>query len=333
MSFVRFVVFLSVLAPVVAQQRPYQPVRDHEFPPDTPYTRYFTQDQFGRRITFYIDGDQTKRLPLVVSISGSGAFSNFIRRGDRILDAHRTEREVFADRAHIMIVEKPGVEFLEQHPNQGTAVESSPEFRREHTLERWAEAVSAATRAATSLPLYQPGRLLMIGHSEGGIVVARVAAENAVVTHVALLAAGGPTQLFDLMEGARAGTLYTSLPKDPEAQMAQLLADLESIGKDPMNTDKIFLGHPYRRWSSFLGSSPMEELARTHANIFLAQGSKDQVVPVTSFDVLYASLLKDKREVLARRIEGADHSFGFADQPTRDGWAEVFQEVRNWFFN
>lgn len=64
---------------------------------------------------FYVDGNQNERLPIVVSVSGSGAFSNFARRGDRILEAHRTEREVFSGKAHILIVEKPGVKFLEQH--------------------------------------------------------------------------------------------------------------------------------------------------------------------------------------------------------------------------
>lgn len=122
----------------------YRPVRDPKSPANIPYTRYLTRDRFGRTITFYIDGDQNQRLPIVVSVSGSGAFSNFIRSGDRILDAHRVPREVFASRAHILIVEKPGMEFLEQHASHGTAEEASPEFRREHTLDRWAEAVSAA---------------------------------------------------------------------------------------------------------------------------------------------------------------------------------------------
>ncbi len=121
-------------------------MKDPNTPAGIVYTRYFTTDKFDRRITFYIEGDQTVKLPLVVSVLGSGAFSNFIRRGDRILDGHRTAREAFAGKAHIMFVEKPEVEFLEQHPESGTATEGSAEFRREHTLERWAEAVSAALR-------------------------------------------------------------------------------------------------------------------------------------------------------------------------------------------
>ena len=105
-------------------------------PPGIAYTRYYTLDRFDRRITFYMDGNQNERLPFVVSVSGSDAFSNFARQGDRILDAHRTEREVFSGKAHILIVEKPGVEFLEQHADRGTASRVSAEFRRQRTLDR-----------------------------------------------------------------------------------------------------------------------------------------------------------------------------------------------------
>jgi hypothetical protein len=326
----RFVSILVFLSAVSAQSR-YQPAKDPQSPPGMPYTRYYTLDRFDRRITFYVDGNQNERLPIVVSVLGSGAFSNFIRRDDRILDAHRTAREAFSGRAHMLVVEKPGVEFLEQHPDRGTATQGSAEFRRQHTLERWAEAVSAALRAARALPLSDNTRCLLIGHSEGGIVVARVAAENAFVTHVASLAGGGPTQLFDLLEAARAGRLYKELPADPEKQVAQLLADVAEMRTDPDNPEKFFLGHPYRRWSTFWSSSTLDELLRTKARIFIAQGTADQNASVTSFDVLHASLIVRGRPVTARRIVGADHGFGFADQPGRDGWTEIFEDIRNWF--
>ena len=143
--------FVLALTPSAARaQDLYRPLRDQQSPQGIAYTRYFTKDRFGRKITFYVSGDQSQRLPLVVSVLGSGAYSNFIRRNGQILDAHRIQREVFGTKAHVLIVEKPGVEFLEQHPNQGTAVDGSLEFRREHTLERWSEAISAALRAASN---------------------------------------------------------------------------------------------------------------------------------------------------------------------------------------
>lgn len=325
--------FVLALTPSAARaQDLYRPLRDQQSPQGIAYTRHFTKDRFGRKITFYVSGDQSQRLPLVVSVLGSGAYSNFIRRNGQILDAHRIQREVFGTKAHVLIVEKPGVEFLEQHPNQGTAVDGSLEFRREHTLERWSEAISAALRAARTLPLADQSRSLLIGHSEGGITVARVAAENPLVTHVAALASSGPTQLYDFLDSARKGTLYDALPHDPSIQVAQLLKDVAAIYADPNDPDKFFLGHPYSHWSSYLKASTAEELSKTAARIFIAVGGADTIHASQSFDVLYSTLLSKQKDVTAKVLDGADHGFQVHDQPARDGYEEIYVAVRDWFF-
>lgn len=324
---------MLALTPSAARaQDLYRPLRDQQSPQGIAYTRYFTKDRFGRKITFYVSGDQSQRLPLVVSVLGSGAYSNFIRRNGQILDAHRIQREVFGIKAHVLIVEKPGVEFLEQHPNQGTAVDGSLEFRREHTLERWSEAISAALRAARTLPLADQSRSLLIGHSEGGITVARVAAENPLVTHVAALASSGPTQLYDFLDSARKGTLYDALPHDPSIQVAQLLKDVAAIYADPNDPDKFFLGHPYSHWSSYLKASTADELSKTAARIFIAVGGADTIHASQSFDVLYSTLLSKQKDVTAKVLDGADHGFQVHDQPARDGYEEIYVAVRDWFF-
>ncbi|MBI2818938.1 MAG: prolyl oligopeptidase family serine peptidase [Acidobacteria bacterium] len=330
------ILFALTLIPSAQGQRRYRAVRDPASPPEIPYTRYFTRDRFDRQITFYINGDQNKRLPLVASVLGSGAYSNFLREGDKIVDGHRAAREAFGGKAHILIVEKPGIEFLEQHgpegsPN-GTASGASPEFLRENTLERWAEAVSAALQAARRLPLADPSQTLLIGHSEGGIVVSLVAAENKFVTHVASLSGTGPSILFELMQKAREGRLYSNLPPDSDKQMARLLADVAAVQAEPASTTKLVLGHSHLYWSSRWPLSETEILSRVKARIFLAHGTADRNVAVANFDLLYAHLLARGKDVTAHRYEGADHGYRFADQPERDGWKEVFEAVRTWFF-
>lgn len=313
-------------------QEMYEALKDPQSPAEIPYTRYFTQDRFGRKITFYLARGGDGPLPLAVSVHGSGAYSSFIKRYGRILDYHRTQREVFAGKAHVLVVEKPGIEFLEQHKSTGTAEEGSLEFRREHTLERWSEAIGAATRAARTLPGVDTTRCLVVGHSEGGLTVARVAADNPFVTHVASLAGSGPTQLYDFLESARKGQLYDSQPSDSSRQVARLLTDIAAIQADPNNPDKIFYGHPYPRWSSYLKTSTAEELSRTNARIFIAQGIADIGHASQSFDVLYATLLSKQKDVTALLVPGADHGFHFKGQPDRDGYREIYEAVRNWFF-
>ena len=325
----RLVVLL--LAPLCFGADSYVPEPAKDALTGSPFDRYYTEDAFHRRITFYMTGDSGTRLPLVVSILGSGAHSNFVRRDGQLLDAHLRLREAFQGVAHVLVVEKPGIPFGFQPTHAGTAEGSSEEFRREYTLDRWSEAVSAALRAARSLPGVDASKTLVLGHSEGGLVASRIAVMNPFVTHVATLAGGGPTRLFTLMQLVRAGYLYQDASQDPRSRLAQFLSDWSKVEQDPENWNKDFLGHPFRAWTSFVRTSCAQELSNVNARIYIAQGTEDHNVIPAAFDVLYAELLAHKRDVTAELIPGADHGFNFPREPNRDGQAELFARLRAWF--
>jgi predicted esterase len=99
-------------------------------------------------------------------------------------------------RARIVIVEKPGVRFLDVAQDPGSALGASAEFLAEHTLERWSEANITALRAALQLPGADRARVLICGHSEGGNVAAHVAAsrntlDDLLLTHARVFLAHG----------------------------------------------------------------------------------------------------------------------------------------------
>lgn len=173
-----------------------------------PFQRYTTKDSYDRTISFYVSTppktEKTEGLPIVLFIEGSGCQSLFHKQGDQI--AGGLQNIVLMEvkrRARVLVVEKPGVKYLDAPARPGSAIGASEEFLKEHTLPRWAEANAAALRTAWTLRGIDKTRTLVIGHSEGGLVAARVAAEVSQVTHVASLAGGGPTQLFDLAEFQR----------------------------------------------------------------------------------------------------------------------------------
>ena len=323
-----FVIAVSVLPLVwtAAAQSVYQAEVELNQTEDIPYHRYFTRDVFERRLIFYITkpANPAVRLPLVVSIVGSGADLNFIRRDGRILNGHRALRAIFAGRANVLIVEKPGVSFCEHSKRMGTLDGASNEFRNEYTLDRWAEAVTAALRASRTLLFIDLAQTLVLGHSEGGLVASRVAATNPFVTHVASRAGGGPTRLFSMIEHARAGDL-------PDEGEAKLLADWAAVMQDPDSTSKDFQRHPHRAWTNFAKASCMAELLRTKGRIYIPQGTNDHNVAPVTFDILRAHLLDQGREVTADRIIGADLGFSFQADPKRDGESELFGRIGDWF--
>lgn len=294
--------------------------------PDQPYTRHVTTDEHGRSIRYYLT-EESEPLPLLVYVQGSGHSSHFGKRDGQIRGqtGHNTIADVARGRMRLLIVDKPGVDWLDDGREP-----ASDAFRAEHTLDRWCAAIEAAMAAAGDRPDVDASRIAVVGHSEGGLVACRIAAMNEDVTHVAVLAGGGPTQLYDLLVLAREGEIGPET-ESPQERVSRILRGWDRIQTDPTSTEQFFLGHCYRRWSSFLATSPMEQLPRSDARVFMAQGEHDRAVSRHSFDMLHAHLLAQGRDVTARLVAQANHSFRIeGDGGVVDGWSEIMNDIVSW---
>jgi len=296
-------------------QTPVRDMKDLKIP----FEHYTCKDRFGRTIDFYLSPSKSKAvLPLAVMIMGSGGQSMWIPHGQQI---YGSLQGLLAGesrgRVRVLAVEKPGVPFCFQGCTPGTAEGATKEFLQEHTLERYSEAVDAAIHAARKLPGIDPRRTLVIGHSEGGIVAAKVAAIDPKVTDVAVLAGGGPSQLFDFIQ---------MFGRD------QTLETWSEIRKDPTSTTKFAWGHPYRRWSSFFADSPVAEALKSRARFYIAQGTADKNSLPASADVLYCTLLGSGRDVKMEVVEKGDHGFETDEgggPPA--GFRKILDHVLDWF--
>jgi dienelactone hydrolase len=77
-----------------------------------------------------------------------------------------------------------------------------------------------------------------------------------------------------------------------------------------------------------------QELLRSKAQIYLAHGTRDEVIPVAALDMLVAELRAHGRDVRAERLEGADHGFQTADMPKEGppaGMQALLSRVLQWF--
>ena len=309
------------------------------------FDQFQTTDKYDRTITFYLLESPAEprggasKLSLFVYLNGSGGGSVFAPQGARFVGSNLYENFLrpSAGRARLLLVEKPGVQLHEEPAEWGTAEGCSVEFLRENTLERWTEAVNAAIIAAQTLDGIDSTRILVAGHSEGGYVATKVGAFNPKVTHVASIAAGGPTQLFDLVYFAEKRpesiNLDTGKVDSSNDAIEKMYAKWKEFQDDPTSIDKFFGKHPFNRWSSYCASSPLEALLNSQAKAYLVHGTLDTATPVISFDIMRAELTMKRRDIVCERIEGADHAIKIAENgETRNELPNVPARIVEWFF-
>lgn len=303
--------------------------------PHQPYLKFTTSDSLNRNITYFLSQEPRTDLPLVVYVQGSGPSSHFFKIGAKVFpnNGHATLADVARGRSRLLIVEKPGAIYLSKSDGQSLLSDSLDEFRREHTLPRWEEAIHAALKQVIKLKFASTDRVLVIGHSEGGLVAAKLSADFPIITHVAVLAGGGPSQLYDIVWLAESGLAFQHISEFPLERANYVFQSWDSILQDSANCDRLFFGHPFVRWHTFLQTSTEEQLLQTHAHIFVAQGTRDNAVSTESFKMLRAQLLSKGESARFDLIDGADHSFSFGDANSGhpDGWHEVLDSVITWY--
>jgi dienelactone hydrolase len=290
----------------------------------TPFHRYSTQDQLGRTITFYLSNGSTDRsLPLAVFVQGSGCASLFHRQGERIMQgAFVLLLDATRGRARVLVVEKPGVQFLDKQADPADAKTCPAEFLAEHTLDRWTEAIVASIKAAHQLPGIDGSKTLLIGGSEGGVVAVHATNVMPSVTHVASIAGGGPNHLFVLADFMRRNGL------DPEVEVYGCWA---KILRDPESTTESCWGQPYRLWSSLLKTSLTRECLESRAALYLIHGTADEQSTIAAFDAMRAELAAKQRKAVFERIEGANHALTRPNEHPEDGLTAAFGRIMDWF--
>lgn|GEM_PF-3214427 len=116
-------------------------------------------------------------------MAGSGCDSRFRRDESGVIHGGFQSRilKLTKGKAHVLVVEKPGVKLYESSTHPGEAYDCSQEFLREHTLDRWTDALKATVRESFKNSKVDSSKVLAIGHSEGTISIARLSAKEPIL--------------------------------------------------------------------------------------------------------------------------------------------------------
>lgn len=298
--------------------------------PGQPYIKYVIRENPGRdSITFYLsEFSSASTLPLLVYVQGSGNSSLFSKgNGDGInpTSGHITWAYEAKDKARLLIIEKPGVNYLDQ-------VEDNNEFDKKFSLENWTDRIEQVIRFVIKNENTDTAKIMIAGHSEGGLVAARVAKQmHKLISNVAVLAGEGPSQLYSLYSFAASGIFFNAAGFTNKERIDSLTRTWKNILSDPSSTSKKFWGFTYLRWSSFLKTSVCEELNGYTGKVFILQGDADKNVLPESARILYITLLSKGKNVTMQMIPGADHSFNINDHVEINGWELIIRKSIEWF--
>jgi alpha-beta hydrolase superfamily lysophospholipase len=260
------------------------------------------------------------RVPLVITISGSGAQE----RDEAIpgVEGYRPFRE-FAD-----TLARRGVAVL-RFDDRGTG--ESGGTHRGATSRDFADDVRALVSWARTRDDLDPRRILLLGHSEGGLIAPLVAADDSMLAGIALLA--GPAYT-----GARI-VAFQQRAAIQERYPSAYAAVRDSLFRaSQQELDGLARADVWLR--EFLTYDPLPTLARVRVPVLILQGNTDMQVTPEQADTLAAALQRGGNpRVTMRRLPATNHLFqrdpsglpgGYGTLPDRRVTREALGLVVDW---
>jgi len=167
----------------------------------------------------------------------------------------------------------------------------------------------AAVRLLQRQPTVDPGRVFVLGHSMGGRVAPRVAAAEASVAGLVILA--GDTQ--PMHRAAVRVARYLSPDWIPEAAVAAFtrhaaLIDSGDLSPATPAADLPF-GWPASYWLDLRGDDPVATAAALDKPMLILQGGRDYQVTVDDDLTGWRAGLAHRPDVVFRVYDAADHLF------------------------
>ena len=178
-------------------------------------------------------------------------------------------------------------------------------------------------------------KIVVLGHSEGTDVVAKLGTINKKITHIGFWSGGANTQFYDFALFDRKETIAGNNTEiEFKNKFENLTATMKNIFDNPNLTDKYWFGCTYKRWSAFSEPS-IESLLKIKVPIFVVHGAKDNSVPVESSLLIPIEFIRYKKTNLTYKLyPDLDHNLDIPaknqnEEPIRK-WDEIFEEFIKW---
>lgn len=279
-------------------------------------------------IQFYVDTvNIVRKAPLFIEVNGSGGLPLclYVQGKKFVTTANTFNEELFSktkDRYHYIILGKPGTSFCDtlnldlsvteyqKNPSQVIfAHKPSREYTKRLSLYWRVQATRAVIRYLIKDGFWDKTKIVAYGYSEGGQVVASLAAEDKRVTHIASVVGSGLNQLFDGIIKWRIKAAKGELSHHQAQDSVEIsFRRIAEIYKKPTETNKETGGHSYLRWASFGTTIPFEQLRKLTIPIYMVAASQDDNSPIYGLDYVRLEFLRlGKTNLVYDTCVGCNH--------------------------
>ena len=271
-----------------------------------------------------LQGDQ--RRPLVLYLDGSGPSPLYYRGQGGIGSSLMFDAADFKG-YHLAVISKPGIPFFSE-----TKRVASVEYDQRQSLRWRVEAAKAVIEDLVAEGIVDKTRVLVLGHSEGSDVAPWVGLESPHVTHVAALAPGGLSLMFDYIALTRRKIASGDMSQaEGERLIQSFKEDFRTIYSDSQSTERRWSGEVFKRWSTFFRPA-MDAWRQLDKPVYLGICRDDQNTAVESGEAIELEFIRLGKLNYKSRIWPCDHYMIDASKAdaTADLRLEVLGEVLEW---
>jgi esterase/lipase len=183
--------------------------------------------------------------------------------------------------------------------------------------------------------LKKPEKIVILGHSEGSDVVAKLGHTNKKVTHIGYWAGGANTQYYEYALMIQKSVLKGEMTQEEGLkEIDSLFSEIKNIQNEPKNTSKEWWGNTYRRWSQFT-EPPIDNLLKIEKPIYIAVGAKDKSVPFESSLLIPIEFIRhNKNNLTFKMFPNYNHSFAIEPKTENEKivreFMNVFEDFMRW---
>lgn len=302
---------------------------------DTINFHIYTKNKANRKVLLFLQGSGPQSIYHIVekkdTIKKNESEKPDIVKSTYIYSSNPFNLKKFPNDYSLIIISKKGFAF--ETKGNDTIVKKSY-YQNENLNYRVWQANEVLKHLKRKI-VKQPLKVVVLGHSEGTDVVAKLGTINKSITHIGFWSGGSNTQFYDFALLDRRKVYEGKMSNEEyKKKYDSLTEEMKNIFENPDNIDKEWFGCTYKRWYGFSEPS-INNLLKIKVPIFVAHGAKDENVPIESSLLIPLEFIRNgKKNLTYKYYSDLDHSLMTVpkseNEEAVEKWDEIFEEFIKW---